>query len=180
MITQIDFAILDAIQKIGIPVLDVIFKVITTLGDGGVIWILSAIIMLCFKKTRKCSVMMIIALVLGTLIGNVTLKPLIARPRPFIQNPDMLTNLIIKAPGGYSFPSGHTLSSFECATAMFLFDKKFGIPAFILAALIGFSRLYLYVHVPTDVIAGALLGIAIGFISKIIFEKIDGIKKKGF
>lgn len=179
MITQIDFTILDFIQTLRSPVSDAVFSFITRLGDSGFIWILTALIMLCFKKTRKCGIIVAIALIIGTIAGNLILKNLFARERPFILNPDMVENIIISLPSGYSFPSGHTRSSFEAAFAIFLCNKKWGIPALILAALIGFSRNYLYVHYPTDVIAGAILGIVIGFASYFIYQKLIKDRIKG-
>lgn len=164
MITNIDFKILDAIQTIANPVLDAFFVFVTHLGDKGIVWIAIALLMLCFKKTRKCGIMLAVVLILGTLVGNVTLKNIIARPRPFIQHPEMLDALLISAPHGYSCPSGHTLSSFECAYVIFLFNKKWGIPALVLAALIAFSRMYLYVHFFTDILFGIVLGIGLAYL----------------
>ncbi len=162
MITNIDFNILDAIQKIANPVLDVFFALFTHLGDGGILWILIAVLCLCFKKTRKCGLMMAIALIVGTVIGNLALKNIIARPRPFVQNPQMLSLLKISTPPGFSCPSGHTLASFESAVVIYLNNKKWGIAALIVAAIIGFSRMYFYVHFLTDVLFGMALGIGIG------------------
>lgn len=171
MITQIDLQILDFLQTIRTGFLDSIFVFITRLGDEGIIWILLTLGLLCFKKTRGYGIAMAIALISGTIIGNICLKNIIARPRPFVINPEMLPNLIINPPSSFSFPSGHTLSSFESAVALFMCNKKAGIPAIILATLIGFSRNYLYVHYPTDVIAGAILGIAIGIGAYFIYKK---------
>lgn len=179
MITQIDFKILDFIQTLRSPILDKVFAFITHLGDKGYIWIAIALIMLCFKKKRKCGIIMAIALILGTLIGNITLKNLFGRLRPFQVNTSMKDMLIISAPGGFSFPSGHTLSSFECAFAIFFHNKKMGIPALILATLIGFSRNYLYVHYPTDVIAGIILGLFIAVLSSFLYKKFIKDKKIG-
>lgn len=180
MITQIDFKILDAIQKIANPVLDWFFVFVTKLGDEGYVWIAIAVIMLFFKKTRKCGIMLGIALVLGLFVGNLGLKNLIARPRPYVQNPEMLSQLLIPPLSSYSCPSGHTMSSFECATVIFLFNKKWGIGAIILASLIAFSRNYLYVHFLTDVLLGAVIGIAIGVIAYYGYLKIEKaiIKKR--
>lgn len=169
--TQFDFDILDLIQKWTNPVFDFFFKYITHLGDAGVIWIVTAVILLFFKKTRKCGIMMGCALILGLLVGNLGLKNLIGRQRPFIQRPEMEAMLLISPPGGFSFPSGHTLASVECATVILLNNKKWGIPAITLALLIAFSRLYLYVHFPSDVIAAAILGIAIGVFVYYMYQK---------
>ncbi len=162
MITQIDFKILEFIQIHSNPVLDVIFSAVTHLGDGGIFWILVALVLIIFKKTRKCGILMLITLAAGLIIGNLALKNIIARDRPFIQDPVLQNFLLISPPSGFSCPSGHTLASFESATIIFIFSKKWGIPAFILAALIGFSRIYLNVHFPSDVLFGLVLGIVIG------------------
>lgn len=102
-----------------------------------------------------------LALIFCLLIGNVTLKPLIARPRPYSYFPDM--TLLVAPLADFSFPSGHTFASFAAATALFLHHKKVGIAAYILAVIIAFSRLYFYVHFPTDVAAGMILGIFSGW-----------------
>ncbi len=177
--TNIDFKILDAIQTITNPVLDAFFVFFTHLGDEGILWITIAVLCLCFKKTRKCGIMLGIVLILGTLIGNMALKNIIARPRPFVQNPEMLTSLIISAPHGYSCPSGHTLSSIECAVVIFLNNKKWGIPALIVAVLIAFSRMYLYVHFFTDILLGTLIGIALGYLVYFTVNKVEERIKNG-
>ncbi len=152
-----ELPVLDWIRNyIANPVLDVIMPIITHFCEDGIGWIILAVILLCFRKTRKAGITMAIALIIGLLLCNLTLKPLIARTRPFVYNPDI--ELIIKQPGEYSFPSGHSVTSFEGAFAVYLYNKKWGIPALIFAGLIALSRLYLYVHYPTDVIIGSLLG----------------------
>ena len=75
-----------------------------------------------------------------------------------------------RVPKDYSFPSGHTQASFAAATALFTGNKKAGICAYVLAALIAFSRLYLYVHFPTDVLAGVVIGICCGLLSAYVFD----------
>lgn len=151
-----ELSILYAINGLHNVVLDKIMTVITTLGDAGIIWILIAIVLLFNKKTRKCGFLMAISMLLGIIIGNLFLKNLIARPRPF--SLDGTIQLLIKTPSDYSFPSGHTLASFEAAVIIFLHNKKWGIPALVLAALIAFSRMYLFVHYPTDILGGVILG----------------------
>lgn len=172
MLTQIDFKILDAIQQIRFGFLDKLMVFITRLGDEGYLWIAIAVLMLCFKKTRRCGIMLAIALIMGLVVGNLGLKTLIARERPYVQNPEMLKNLLIPPLSSYSCPSGHTMSSIECAVAILLWNKKIGIPALVLAILIGFSRMYLYVHFLTDVLLGAAIGVAIGFAAKLIYDKL--------
>lgn len=171
MITQIDFKILDAIQTIRFPLLDKLMVFITHLGDEGYLWIAIAVLMLFFKKTRKCGIMLGLVLIAGLVVGNLGLKNLIARERPYVQNPEMLKELLIAPLSSYSCPSGHTMSSVECAVVIFLYDKRFGIPALIVASLIGFSRMYLYVHFLTDVILGALIGVALGMLVYFLYKK---------
>lgn len=112
------------------------------------------------------------ALVLGLILGNGVLKNLFQRVRPYDLENALVQVPLIAKPGDWSFPSGHTLASFEAATVLMIRDKRFGIPALILACLIAFSRLYLYVHFPSDVLAGAILGIFFGFLGVLIVGKI--------
>ena len=148
--------------------------VITLLGDAGAFWIGIAVVLLCIPKYRKVGLGMGAALILGLLVCNVTMKPLIARIRPYDyveQNLGYTIKLLIDAQHDFSFPSGHTIASFEGATVLMIHSKKAGIPALILASLIAFSRLYLYVHYPTDVITSVILGIAFGFLGNWLVQK---------
>ena len=129
-----------------------------------------------FKKTRKMGLTMGIALLLGFLTGNVFLKNVVARIRPYDLNESV--TLLVSRLSDYSIPSGHTLASFEAATAMTLYNKRLGIPALVLATLIALSRLYLYVHYPTDVLAGAALGITFAFLAFFIVKKAEEKLKK--
>lgn len=154
--------------------LDTLMPIITLLGDAGIFWIALALVLLCTRKYRKTGAAMGVALVLGLLICNVTMKPLVARIRPYdyqLLHFGKTIQLLISAPTDYSFPSGHTLASFEGAVVLTLYNKKLGIPALVLASLIAFSRLYLYVHYPTDVLAALIMGVAIAFLAKYITEK---------
>ena len=156
-ITQIDFSILDWIQNtLKNSLLDAVMPVITHLGDGGFIWILTALIFTAIPRTRKTGILMIISLAAGAVAYQFILKPVIARPRPFTQNPAAV--LLIKPPSDFSFPSGHTACAFSAAAVLFFRRNRLWIPAVILAASIAFSRLYLYVHFPTDVLAGIISG----------------------
>ena len=141
-----------------------IMTFISTLGNGGFIWILTAIILLFFKKTRVAGLSMAISLIFSLIVCNITLKPLVGRIRPFDFDNALLP--LIPPPSDFSFPSGHTFSSFASATALFLNHKKMGIPAMILALLIAFSRLYLLVHYPSDVLFSIVLGIFFGVLAK--------------
>ena len=154
--------------------LDAVMPIITLLGDAGIFWIAISVVLLFIPKYRKVGLGMGAALILGLLVCNVTLKPLIARPRPYDYQWEQFgvsIQLLIEAQHDFSFPSGHTIASFEAATVLMLHSKKAGIPALILAALIAFSRLYLYVHYPTDVLTSVVLGIAFGLLGNWLVQK---------
>lgn len=136
-----------------------VMKFITHLGDSGFVWIILTLVLLIFKGTRKEGFLCACSLLLVLLINNIILKNAIARTRPY----EVVEGLqrIIEAQSDFSFPSGHTASSFAAAVVMFMkLPKQYGIPAMILAVLIGLSRLYVGVHFPTDVIGAALIGTA--------------------
>lgn len=160
-----DVSVLNWIQEhMASPFLDKFFSLITHLGDAGLFWILIAVVMLFFKKTRKTGIMMGVALVLGLILCNGLLKNIVARVRPFdldgaYGSIKTVEDLLVSRPGDKSFPSGHTIASFEAAFVLFHWDKRFGVPAIIIAAAVSFSRLYLYLHFPTDVIASVLLAV---------------------
>ena len=165
-----ELGILDFIRNnIANPVLDKIMPLITKLGDDGIFWIVLAVVLLIFKRTRKTGLCIGLALLMGFIVGNLFLKNVFARIRPYDLNTDI--QILVPHLSDYSFPSGHTLASFEAATAIFINNKKWGIPALCLATLIALSRLYLYVHYPTDVLVGILLGIGFGVISCAIIKK---------
>ena len=145
---------------------------ITRLADDGICWIILALALICFKQTRKMGITLGLALLLGLLIGNIGLKNIFARIRPYNVNPDIVPNMLVETLGDYSFPSGHTRCCFESGMAMFLCDKRWGKVAFVLGGFIAFSRMYLYMHYPTDIIGGILLGLFNGFIAFIIIDKI--------
>ena len=163
-----DLPILDWIQAhLQCGFLDKVMPVITLFGDGGVFWILVAVALLFFAKYRKTGFSMGMALILGLLVCNIILKPQVARIRPYnfqLQEYGREITLLVKGLNDYSFPSGHTIASFEACTVLMLHDKRLGIPATVLAILIAFSRLYLYVHYPTDVIFSMFAGILMGLL----------------
>ena len=141
-------------------VLDMLMPKLTLLGSGGAIWLLAAGGLLCTKKYRRQGAILLAGLAVGVLVGNVYLKNLIARPRPCWL--DNSVKLLISSPTDYSFPSGHTLASAIGATVLTKTNRKFGWAAIPLAVIIAFSRLYLFVHFPSDILAGAVLGVVIG------------------
>ena len=174
-----DLPILDWIQEtMQCAFLDKTMPIVTLFGDGGVFWIGIAVLLLFFAKYRKTGFSMGMALVLGLVVCNITLRPLVARIRPYdfqLQEFGREISLLISAQHDFSFPSGHTIASFEACTVLLLHDKRMGIPATVLAILIAFSRLYLYVHYPTDVLVSLVLGIAFGllgsFLVNLIYKK---------
>ena len=130
---------------------------------------LLALVLLIPKKTRWIGWSVGVALILGLLLGEFGIKNLICRPRPFAAE-EMA--LLIPAPHGFSCPSGHTTSSFAAATSVFLWNKKWGALALVMAALVGFSRMYFFVHYLTDVLFGVALGILCALAARWIIGKI--------
>lgn len=177
-ISQLDFAILSFIsENFRCGFLDIIMMLFTYAGNWGIVWIAITLVLLFSKRHRGLGITMAIGLIVCLLAGNLLLKPLVARDRPFITDPAIVT--IISPPSGYSFPSGHTFSSFCSASVLASHNRKVGIFALISAVLIGFSRLYFCVHFPTDVICGAVLGIASGAaVYRIWGRKLTGKAKK--
>lgn len=167
---------LDFLQTIHTPLLDKILAFITSLGNAGIIWIVLAVFLLILPKTRKTGIIVAAALLMDLILCNLILKNLVARVRPYDVNTAIA--ILIKKPLDFSFPSGHTAASFAAMTALFLAKmKKAWIAALVLAVLIAFSRLYFYVHYPTDVLGGAVVGILSGIIGYAIIEKIDKRRK---
>ena len=149
--------------------------IITLLGDAGIFWIAVAVLFIFTKKYRKIGIGMMFALMMGLVICNIWLKPTIARIRPYDFQLQYFAKEIPLLAGGmhdFSFPSGHTIASFEAAVVILLGNKKLGIPAMILACLIAFSRLYLYVHYPTDVIVSVILGSILALIGWYLAQKV--------
>ncbi len=170
MLQQIDNAALEFFGKTQIVGLNEFMIFISFLGNAGWIWIVTALILLCFKKTRRGGFSIAIALIIGLIICNLTLKPLVARVRPFDAND---INLLIPPPSDWSFPSGHTCSSFAAAIAAGLALKGRAWLFIIPASLIAISRLYLQVHYLTDVLAGAAIGALAAIIAYYLLKLID-------
>ena len=179
-----DLPILDWIQtNLQSGFMDFIMPIITIFGDAGIFWMICAAVLFFFPKTRKIGLGMAFAMAMGLLICNIILKPIVARPRPYDFQIDTLGKqwtdfllagkLLIGEQSDFSFPSGHTIASFEACTVLMLGDKRLGIPATILAILIAFSRLYLYVHYPTDVIFSVFAGTLFGFLGYFLAQKVN-------
>ena len=179
-----DLPILDWIQaNMTNPVLDFLMPIITLLGDAGIFWIVCASILALTKKYRRIGFGMAFALMMGLVVCNMILKPGVGRIRPYdfqMQEFGKEIILLIEKQHDFSFPSGHTIASFEAATVLLINNRKLGIPAMILAVLIAFSRLYLYVHYPTDVIASVILGTIFGIIGYLISHNISFSMKGKF
>ncbi len=166
---NIEFAVLDAIQSIRFPALDFIMKYLTYLGDAGILFIILTLLLLSFKKTRLFGLVCATALIFDLLAVNIIIKPLVARARPFTFRPEIL--LLVKQPVDFSFPSGHSAVSFAFAIAIGTYSPKYQLWAFVLAALMSFSRLYLYLHYPSDVLAGIAIGIICGYLARLVWRR---------
>ena len=167
-----EFEILDFLQSVHSPVLTSLMSFVTFLGEAGWLWILLGILLLCMKKYRPAGNAVLAALVLDFVAANLLLKPLVARSRPCWINESV--EMLVRVPEDYSFPSGHTMASFAAAGALlFMGQKKIGICAVLLAVLMGISRMYFYVHSPTDVLAGAVLGVACGRLGAALAKKLQ-------
>ena len=169
-IQQLDGEILLLIQRyLRTDMLTPFMKSVTFLGNGGWFWIvlcvlliwfwiLCAVVLLAVPKTRKTGYAAALSLIFGAIVTNLLLKNIVARPRPFAEIEALIP--MITKPKDFSFPSGHTTASFAVALVMLrMLPKKFGIPAVVLAALVAFSRLYLGVHYPTDVLTGFVIAL---------------------
>ena len=155
---QFEISILLWIQENLRGALDGFWVFITHLGDGGYLWIAIGVALLLFKKTRPVGISVLLALLINLFITNIGLKNIIARPRPFNVNPELVT--LIKHPSSFSFPSGHTSGSLTAAMVLYhLMPKKIGVPAVVLATMIAFSRMYIGVHYPTDVLGGIAVAV---------------------
>lgn len=165
-----EFAILDFIHgNMTNHVLDALMTFITSLGNGGIIWIIISAVMIITKKYRKTGIKIAVSLIFSFLVCNLCLKPIIARTRPFELKK---AAIIIPPPSDYSFPSGHTAASFAASVTLIKNKRSpFSVCALILAFLIAFSRLYLYVHFPTDVFSGMILGTAFSLAADKLVDK---------
>lgn len=169
-IIEIDRFILDYISNFfSSPFMDYIMKFFSRCGDGGIVWIIICALLLISKKTRYIGLVALIALLFSAVFTNIIFKELFQRNRPFIGTD---IKLLISDPHGYSFPSGHTSSSFAVA---FVFGKYFrklyAILTYVLASLIAFSRLYLFVHYPTDIIFGVILALGCSVLAILLFDQ---------
>ena len=148
------------------PLLTRILEFTTDLGNMGFVWVVPALLLLFRKKTRPLGIAFLTALVLSLLITNSVLKNLVKEARPFVTYPEIIPLVTHVSASSYAFPSGHASASFAAAPLFFHYlPKKFGIPALILAFLVSFSRLYLGVHYPLDVLAGVVIGLGCAWLA---------------
>lgn len=169
-INNLDFSALYWVQEhLRCGFLDGFSAFLSVAFNGGVAWFVIIAVMLFFKKTRVAGAMMMVSILLTFLVGELALKNIIGRVRPC--NQDLSVILAVERPSAFSFPSGHTGSSFAAATALFLCNKKWGVTALFFAIIIGLSRIYLFVHFPTDVLAGAVLGSLCALTVWFVFSK---------
>ena len=174
-ISSIDNAFINFILNIQNDFLTGFFKVFTFLGDKGILWIAIGLILLIPKKTQKIGIVYIASLAFSTLFSELVFKHIVCRERPFIS--DSSIKLLIPAVSGYSFPSSHSASSFCCATALYLQNKKWGRCAYVISSFIAISRMYFTVHYFTDVVVGCLWGVISAIIIYAVFKKIENRTK---
>lgn len=159
---QLELAALDWIQlRLRCGLLDWLMPFVSGLSDHGEVWILFAAVLLLIRRQRTYGLSAACALTLDLISCNMVLKPLIGRVRPFVLRPDL--PLLVPPPGDASFPSGHTAAAFAVVFALKTAGSPLWRPALALAAVTALSRLYLYVHWPTDILGGILLGAAVGW-----------------
>lgn len=170
MVQEFDFAFLDWLQQnVRCGWLDWLMPKVTSLGYAAVLWVCIALILVTRQSRRRLGVKIAVGLILGAIISSILLKNIVARPRPCWINTTI--DMLINIPRDYSFPSGHTLAGFSSAITIARSHKHAGICAFVVAVLIAFSRMYLYVHFLTDVLAGAVIGIVVGLIACWLVDK---------
>lgn len=168
-----ELQMLYGIQNMHLPWLDQLMLWVTNvMGSYGQLWAIVGIALLLFRKTRKCGTAVLLSYILVLVAGHLVLKDLIARPRPC--NVDETVVLLVARPASFSCPSTHSAWAFGAAAAIFCRDKRWGTVALVAATLIGFSRMYLFVHFPTDVLFGATLGVGLGLLSVRLTDIAEG------
>lgn len=176
-----DYAIMEIFHNLNVGPLgsffDFLLGAITKLGDDGIFLILLSLVLMIFKKTRKVGTAMLGAIIIGALFTNISIKPIIARPRPYIDETHIFHQWWLDAgahvESEFSFPSGHTTSAMAAMTGLFFTtNKKVSWTAFIFAVVMGITRIYLCVHFPSDVLGGLVVGFIAGLLSYIIVNAV--------
>lgn len=167
-----DGAILGMLHGLACGFLTFLFKLITLLGEKGILFFLAALVFMYFPKTRKLGVCLFGAVACGALITNIILKDAVARPRPF-ETVDLYRQYwqAVGSPAedGFSFPSGHVTAAAAGCTAICLMEgKKWIAPSAVWVFLMMVARNYLMAHYPSDVLAALIIGVASGYIAWII------------
>jgi len=169
LIQSYDIFILDVIHKAFVnDATNAFWKIITMFGDAGIFWLALSLLLVVFRRTRKDGTAMLFAVMIGFIVGNMVLKNAVGRIRPYDVN--LLVPIAVEHLSDYSFPSGHTMASLGAAIALFYREKKYGIPALVLAVLVAISRLHLYVHYPSDVLGGVIIALCSSLLGFIISE----------
>ena len=141
------------------------------INNSGMLAIGMVVVLLIWKTYRTVGITASTSLLSDFLLVNVLIKPIVARPRPYVVNEALV--VLGTVPRDYSFPSGHTASAFAVASVMFLcMPRRYGIPAVVIAAIIALSRLYNAAHYPTDVLAGMIIGSVAGILAvKLVYAR---------
>ena len=164
-----EFDFLLWIQEWHNPILDKLMILLSTLGDAGILWIALAVLLIIPKKYRKIGIQMLVSIAVTFIIGNLILKHIFMRTRPCQIMTDV--PLLLHIPSDSSFPSGHSMNGFTSAVTLLLCKREFGIPALVIASGIAFSRLYTFMHFPTDVLAGIAIGTLLAVAVDILFRR---------
>ena len=147
---NVELMLLTVLQGLRTQILDAGMLFFTHLGDAGFIWAALTAVLLVFRRTRRVGCVLAAALLVDAVLCNL---------------------ILISRPDDFSFPSGHTAASFASVTALWLAGKKqWALAALPLGVLIAFSRIYLFVHYPTDIIGGVLVGVGCGWIGAKLVE----------
>lgn len=172
VLQTLDGAVLLAIQSLRQEALDALLVFYTTLGNAGIIWIVISLGLLLYRPTRRVGLAALLALALGFLCTNVVLKHLVGRERPWLNVAGLIPLIAEHDPN--SFPSGHTCAAFAAAVVWAVDAKRGWLRAVCLAAAacMGFSRLYVGVHYPSDVLTGALVGTLCAWLALRLTEKL--------
>lgn len=163
-----DWNILFWLESIANPLLDQFFATFTRLGDGGAFWIILLVLMAFRKETRKIAIFAGISLALTGFLVNLVVKPMVMRARPF---EELGIGILVPQPHGSSFPSGHASSSFATAWFLFLVKDRYRYLWLSVASIIAFSRMYLMVHFPSDILVGILIGMLIAYFTYLIYKR---------